>query len=151
MIHLEERNPMVHYVLNIDLHSHWKEHGCMLDASLATLQYDDAAIVKAVDYVTNVIKQQGITIPPLGATLEYYRDTNTGLGKSMLIVNIVMPNDMMVYDKLYNVSQALCQDCIAVGAIQNGKVRSGFLCGSYCLPYGHFSLDKFSKGFLSNV
>ena len=147
MIHLEERNPMVHYVLNIDLHSHWKERGVMLDANLATLQYDDAAIVKAVDYVTDVIKQQGITILPLGVTLEYYQDTNTGLAKSMLIVSIVMPNDMMVYDKLYNVSQALCQDCIAVGTVKGRKVRSGFLCGSYSLPYGHFTADKFSKGF----
>ena len=37
MIHLEERNPMVHYVLNIDLHSHWKERGVMLDANIEPL------------------------------------------------------------------------------------------------------------------
>ena len=147
MIHLEERNPMVHYVLNIDLHSNWKEQVCMLDANLATLQYDDATIVKAVDYVADVIQQQGITILPSGITPDYYRDTNTGLTKTMLIVHIVMHNDMMVYDKLYNVSQALCQDCIAVGTVKDRKVRSGFLCGSYSLPYGHFTADKFSKGF----
>ena len=45
MIHLEERNPMVHYVLNIDLHSHWKERGVMLDSNVSALQYTGDALL----------------------------------------------------------------------------------------------------------
>ena len=144
MIYLEQRNPTVEYTLNIDLHSHWKSHAGMLDSNKSCAEYTDSEIAECVNHVVNTLQYNGVTV--LGYVPQWYKDQNSNRTQMFLIVNIMMPNDSSIYDKLYQVSQTLCQDCITVRCSKTIGIVRGFLCGANTLPYGHFNPANFSTG-----
>lgn len=145
MIIMQRETPKAHLVLNIELGSHWKYKGAMLDSSVPFEMHTPNQVNLAIQQVHAALHSSDIQVED--AELHISVDAETRLCTvAFLCILVTVDNDSSMYDKLYKVSQLCAQDCIAVGKVQHKELRGGFLAGADTRRYGSFKPNIFTLG-----